>query len=255
MKKDYMTQISKWAKWILPQQEAEDVIADYHDIINIPPRSEEELIRDLGKPLDVVKVVAQPGQYGLWLVIFSALAACVIVPIIMAYNTVCWNRNISPASYMVFLCLGVGLSLWYFRQKKAQRGKLPRSIVLLLVFLLIGIVGVWFFARLVLTESWEMLNLIVPTPGTVEVIHLLLRLSILAMALTALFGLIKARLENRRWCAVYVLGLSGVLLGVSFWLLLRSLDLDAGPGWQTPFLLKYAFITILGLIGTGVALC
>lgn len=253
MGKDYMTQLSKWARWMLPRQEAENVIADYHDIIGSPSRPKEELIQNLGKPWRVVKGAAQPKQYHIWLAVFSVLAVCVIFPIVMAYHEVYWDQMIMPV-YMMFLFLGVGLSLWNFRQDRAQKGKLPRGIVLLLALLLIGMVGVWFLAGLVLTESWEMLNLLVPTPTAAQMLRLLLFLSILAMALITLCGLVKARLEDHRWRAVYILGLCGVLLGLSFSLLLRSLDLSAGPGWQTPILLKYAFITMLGLIGSGVAL-
>lgn len=251
MKKDYMTQLSKWARWMLPRQEAEDVIASYHDILGA--QSGEEQIRSLGKPRSVVKAAAQPGQYRIWLAVFSVLAVCVIAPIVMAYHEVYWDRTIMPA-FMLFLFLGVGLSLWNFRQKSAQKGTLPRGIVLLSALLLIGMAGVWFLAALVLTESWGMLNLLVPTPTAAQGLRLLLCLGILAMALITLCGLVKARLEDHRWRAVYILGLSGVLLGLSFWLLLRSLNLDAAPGWQAPILLKYVFITMLGLIGSGVAL-
>ena len=254
MKRNYMTQLSKWARWMLPRQEAEDVIADYRDITGISPRSKEELIRDLGKPWSVVKAAAQPKQYHIWLVVFSILAVCVIFPIIMSYNEFYWNPIITPA-YMLFLCLGVGLSLRNFRQNSERQGKLPKSIVLLLVILLIGIAGVWFLAGLVLTESWELLNWLAPTIGRAEFIHLLLRLGIFVMAAAALCGLVNARVDECRWCAVYILGLCGVILGLSLHLLLRRMDLEGGLGWQTSLWIRYSFITILGLIGTGVALC
>ena len=203
MRRDYMTQLSKWARWMLPWQEAEDVIADYHDITGIPPRSTEELIQELGKPQNAVKAAAQPRQYRIWLAVFSTLAACVIFPIAMSYNVIYWNPIITPA-YMLFLCLGAGLSLRNFRLNSEKRGKLPKGIILLLAILLIGIAGVWVLGGLVLTESWELLNLIVPTINKAQMVHLLLRLSILAMALIALCGLVKARLDDRRWCAVYI---------------------------------------------------
>lgn len=251
MKKDYMTRLSKWARWMMPRQEAEDVISSYQNILGA--QSEEEGTRSLGKPRCVAKAAAQPRQYRIWLAVFSALAVCVLVPIVMAYHEVYWDRMILPA-FMLFLFLGVGLSLWNFRQSSVQKETLPKGIILLSALLLIGMAGAWFLSALVLTESWEMLNLLVPTPAAAQVLRLLLFLSILAMALITLCGLVKARLEDHRWRAVYILGLSGVLLGLSFSLLLRSLSLDVEPGWQTPILLKYVFITMLGLIGSGVAL-
>ncbi len=254
MKKDYLSQLSRWARWMLPRQEAEDVIADYCDIVGVPLRSEDELIRDLGRPRNVVKAVTQPRQYRAWLFAFGTLAVCVAFPAVMAYKSVYWGPVLNPA-YMIFLCIGVGLSLGSFRRDRVGKETLIRGLLLPLALLLMGIGGVWFLAGLMLTESWELLNVIVPTADAAQGMHVLLCLGILAMALIALYGLVRARLEGRRWCAVYILGLSGVLLGLSFWLFLRSTVLTAGPGWQTPILLRYAFITILGLIGTGAALC
>ena len=46
MKKDYMTRLERAARWRLPPQEAEDVIADYREMVGDPPRPEEELLRD-----------------------------------------------------------------------------------------------------------------------------------------------------------------------------------------------------------------
>jgi len=47
VKKDYMARLEQAARWRLPREEAEDVIADYRDIVGSPPRSEEELHREV----------------------------------------------------------------------------------------------------------------------------------------------------------------------------------------------------------------
>ena len=47
MKKDYMTRLERAVRWRLPPQEAEDVIADYREIVGNPPRSEEELLKSM----------------------------------------------------------------------------------------------------------------------------------------------------------------------------------------------------------------
>ena len=39
MKKDYMTRLERAARWRLSREEAEDVIADYRDIVGMTPRS------------------------------------------------------------------------------------------------------------------------------------------------------------------------------------------------------------------------
>ena len=43
-----MARLEQAARWRLPPEEAEDVIADYRDIVGSPPRSEEELRREVG---------------------------------------------------------------------------------------------------------------------------------------------------------------------------------------------------------------
>lgn len=60
----------------------------------------------------------------------------------------------------------------------------------------------------------------------------------------------------RRWLAVYVLGLTVMVLGVAVLALLSSMNLDVtAPGWWMPVLPEYLVITGLGLVGTGVSLC
>ena len=65
MKKDYMTRLERWARWMLPRQEAEDVIADYRDIV-----ADEELFRELDTPQNVIKPLVQKRPYYAWLAAF-----------------------------------------------------------------------------------------------------------------------------------------------------------------------------------------
>ena len=71
-----------------------------------------------------------------------------------------------------------------------------------------------------------------------------------------MFALVKARMTNRRWQAVYILALAGCILGLSIYALWTSMDISfSDTGWQTPILLRYITITLLGFVGTGVSLC
>ena len=55
------------------------MIADYRDIVGSPPRSEEELHREVGDPEQVVRLLVQPPKaYYAWLAVFAALAACLL---------------------------------------------------------------------------------------------------------------------------------------------------------------------------------
>ena len=62
MKSNYMTRLERWARWMLPRQEAEDVLSDYRDIVADP-----ELAQDLGKPRAVIWALADRKSYYTWL--------------------------------------------------------------------------------------------------------------------------------------------------------------------------------------------
>ena len=63
MRGDYLAKLSQAARWYLPQAEAAEVVEDYRDLIQQEPRSEEELLRDLGSPWSAARQLAQPGAY------------------------------------------------------------------------------------------------------------------------------------------------------------------------------------------------
>ena len=80
MKKSYIVRLERWARWMLPRQEAEDVIADYRDIVGSPPRPQEELVQDLGRPRDVVRQLTTRRAYRTWLAVFAVMSVCILVP-------------------------------------------------------------------------------------------------------------------------------------------------------------------------------
>lgn len=253
MRWDYLSRLSLAARWYLPPAEAAEVLEDYREIVE--GRSEEELRRDLGTPRAAMKQLAQPKAYRRWLAVFAVLAACVLVPMVMAHNDVYWSPLIRPACALAF-CLGTGLSLLWFRRNGRRKDRMPKGIGVLLALILLGMAWVWLWAGLVLTESWTLLNTIAAYVIEPRTISWYLALEILAMGAVSLFGLVKARLGDCRWRAVYVLGLGGTILTISFYLLLTSMNFDGfTPGWQTPYMIRYMVITLTGLLVTGVSLC
>ena len=252
MRRDYFSRLSRAVRWYLPPAEAAEVLEDYREIVK--GRSEEELRQEVGAPRETARRLAQPKAYKRWLAVFWTLAACLALPMVMAGWDVYWSPVID-AAYMLFLLLGFALSLHCFRRDGNRGGGLPGGLVPLLALLLLGMAGVWSLAGLVLTESWELLHWVIWTLCGGRPIYLLLRLGILAMALAALYALGKSRIDDGRWCAAYILGLSGVILGLSFYLLLSSMNFDGFvPGWWRPCLIQYTVVTLLGLLGTGLSL-
>ncbi len=256
MRRDYFARLSRAARWYLPPAEAAEVLEDYREIVE--GRSEEELRRDVGTPKDAVGQLAQLKAYQKWLTVFAVMTVCAGLPAaapvlerLFFWNLVYRVSAIAP----VLLLAGTALALLWFRREGNRAGRLPKAIPVLLGLFLLGMVWVWFLAALILSENWEMWGVLASVIRP-QLVHLELVTQSLLMGAAGIFGLIKARLYDRRWRAVYVLGLAGAVLTMSLWAVLSSLALDvSSPGWQTPILVRYAVITLLGLAGAGAALC
>lgn len=263
MKRDYLSRLARAARWYLPPAEAAEVLEDYRDIAG--DRSEEELRRNLGTPWTVARQLTQLKAYCRWLAVFAVLAVCAGLPAVMVFLAElsnafswCWNVGQNAVFFTwVFFAVGMGLSLLWFRRngRREAGGTVFRRVLPRLALILAGMAWLWFIAWLVLAERWELLNSLF-SAGRIPSLHLSIGVDVFAMGLMGLFGLIRVRLGDRRWGAVYVLGLAGVILGLSVWAFFTSMNFGGFvPGWQTPFVMRYAFITFVGLVGTGVSLC
>lgn len=272
MKKDYMAQLERWARWYLPRTEAGDVIADYRDIIGNPPRSDEELLRDLGKPRNAVKPLAQPKQYCAWLAVFTVMAACLLLPasgpLPLGAHRLYYSLFFSPW-FWLFLLVGIILPLTWFRpQKGEKKTPLPRSILIILAVLLVFTGFLWWvFYQLTLIPDTVLLNPIFQLPPDVwipmggylaggNMVPILLAWSAVPLAVVGITGLVKARVRDRRWRAVYVLSLSALLLALRVESCLSRMDPSAALESQFAEAMAIMIeITAAGLLGTGVALC
>lgn len=274
MKKPYLTQLEGWAHWMLPRPEAEDVLADYRDIVGDPPRSGGELLRDLGKPRDVIRPLAQNKPYYTWLAVFAVLAACLLIPAISPlpgglYPV--WFTLFDPGGFLIpgvplflyFLAGGIAVSLIWFRPRRGEpKAPLPRPIPVLLAAELVLLAAVWWLSwQLTLypdgiftEQSFWLPSLIYVGPCTESssIFMVLLEWASPIIAILGTVALVKARTRNRRWRAVYVLSLS--LLMLDFCVLNTLTSMDWSVDWAFP--LQYSVeITAIGLIGTGVSLC
>lgn len=259
MKKDYLSSLSRAARWCLPPAEAAEVVEDYRDLIQQESRSEEALRRDLGTPKDAVGQLVQVKAYHRWLAVFAALAVCALFPAVgpilsrlFWWSEFFWFVQLDWA----YLAAGGVLSFIWFQRNGRKAGALPRGIFSAMLVPLVGMVWSWYIALSALYWQTELYEFLTKNPMLGPHIYLSLLCGGFIMGLAGLFGLIRARMGDRRWRAVYVLGLGGAVLSMSVWALLSSMDLSfSDTGWQTPILLRYIAITVLGLVGTGVSLC
>lgn len=267
MKRDYLSRLSRAARWYLPAAEASEVLEDYRELIEQEPRSEEELFREVGTPRDAVGRLVQIRAYRKWLAVFAFLAVCVLLPaadvilsvlseeLLRRFQIWFVTGGIARTSWYAewMFPLGTMLGLVWFQRSGRKERALPKGIVPLLLVLLLGMGWVSFLAWVIFTEQWDVLNSLFS--GRAWPVWLTLGADAFAAGLLGMLGLVKARLADRRWRAVYVLGLTGAVLCVFLWKMFSSMSLDFSPGWQTPLVARYVFIAVLGLIGTGVSLC
>lgn len=271
MKKDYMTRLEGWARWMLPPSEAEDVIADYRDIV-----ADSELCRDLGKPREVIAPLAEKKAYCIWLAVFALLAACALLPglsplpgMAELWIFLCNNRIFDVHLGDILPLAGMAAALVWFRWKGQKLKRLPRAVPILLAVAAVWSAGVlavdwlWLNDPMGFAEMWgEMEPLIAIGPmgysvyRSVYLLNLALEWGGFAMALLAVFALVRARTGDRRWIAVYMLALTAVLLSWQTLSFMHNMSLDGiGPDWwMADFQLWVAWAAV-GAVGTGAALC
>lgn len=245
MKKDYFSRLRLAARWQLEHSEAEDVLSDYQDLVR--SRSEEELLRDFGPPSKVIQLVRQPGPYNLWMVVFVVLT--VLLPLSSPFHL----KAMVPALLLAFV--------WFQLRGTRENGeRLPRGFIPVMSVQAVLFLFVWVLIYCSMnTEiiSW-LANL--EHPGRVgPFFYHCLCVIRGGSFLLGLYGLVSARLGDRRWRAVYIFALLTITLAGALIAVLRNMDLGGFLGSMIkgflPELWNCLFITGIGLAGTGVSLC
>ena len=277
MKKDYMTRLERAARWRLPPREADDVVADYREMVGDPPRPEEELLQDLGKPRDAIKPLTPKWPYRIWLAVFAFLSLCILSFGISVYNWRLFLIYFDDYIYgtrdllsRIVTVLGTVIAMMWFHQQGRKEARLPKAIPLLLAFLLACCGGImlycWAFSRdfYGFLDAWgTMPALLGPNSGEPISVSFYLPQDFmiygsLILSLAAVFWLVKARTGDRRWAAVYILALTFILAALNVVAVIHSMDLTPPTTFEDVFrqmLFQSAGITVAGLIFAGVSLC
>ena len=259
----YLKKFSRAVRWRLPPQESEEAIADYRELIFQEERDETKLVEELGDPVQAAHLLTDVKTYRRWLAVFAVLAFGLFLLVKWAWTAMIPFRfyEIRAWWYPVWvMAVGLLLSLYWFRRHGQKNGPMSRRLALALgaVFLLGAGSMAW---------SWY-----VTSPGFLEFYRqtypdsipwqVILQRELLveggmACAVTALAGLVLAKCYDRRWLALYTLGVTvAAMFGFVEFCMVR-MDISAG---EPELFRAYVFARILpvgavGLIGTGVALC
>ncbi len=251
-KQTYFRRFSNSVRWRLSEQEAREVLADYEEILAEKPEElDEATLCGLGEPSHAAAVLTNQSVYRRWMVAFSAMAFCILMSWWLLFRGGFYHE---PTLFVcVAFLLGVGLALYWFRfQRGRERQKCPKELwVWLGVLLALATVSGLVLGGLAL-ELWEML----PDRMYGITARLALCISGSVAMVAGMRGLIKARLSNHRWSALYILALVVLLESVSVLALLTGIDTSTVvPNWWVPYVMQWVAIAGAGLLATGVSLC
>ena len=255
-KEKYLSKFSRAARWRLPPQEAEEAISDYRELLFQTERDESKLVEELGEPIQAAHLLTDVKSYRRWLAVFG-----ILVFGLFQCARWCWTGRSSflgafgKSSFWFpvwVMMVGLALSLFWFRRHGRKTGPVPVRVLLVLAAELAVGAGMMACAYCVLTPS------VVPlvTEWQAALFIGLFSYGGTAFAFIALVVLILARCRDRRWLALYALSVTVAALCVivTFWL--RRMDLIFGIDefrfYMVPRMIP---VGIVGLLGTGVALC
>lgn len=245
MKKDYFSRLRIAARWQLEHSEAEDVLSDYQDLVH--SRSEEELLRDFGPPSQVIQLVRQPGPYNLWMVVFVVLTALLLL---------------SSKLQLVAAVPALLLAFFWFqlRGTRENGGRLPRGFIPVMSVQAVLFLFVWVLIYFSLNTEVLVWLASLHYPSMVgQLFYRFLCVIRGGSFLLGLYGLVSARLGDRRWRAVYIFALLTITLAGALIAVLSNMDLGGFLGSMIkgflPEFWNCLLITVIGLAGTGVSLC
>ncbi len=273
MKKTYLARLERWARWMLPRAEAEDVIADYRDIAADP-----EMLRGLDKPRNVIRPLTQKKPYYTWLAAFAVMAVCILAVgfsgtfIGYPFWMLLFDGGRGGPCYVPQVAaLGAITALVWFRLCGRKEGRLSRAVPVLLGVCLLCIAGVLLFCWAcsrdfeAFTNAWGTMtawigpNKDLPISRSFYLPRMAMCYGSPILALIGAYSLIKARMGDRRWAAVYVLALTAIT--ISLLVVYRTGYMDVTDTNTTveelsrQMLFRYSGIAAIGLVGTGVSLC
>lgn len=266
-REQYLKKFSRAARWRLPPQESEEAIADYREMIFGEERDESKLVEELGEPVQAAHLLTDVKTYRRWLKIFAVLAFGLFLLAKWAWTGIpfihfsSWDWGMFGEGWrgIAVLAVGLALSLYWFRRHGQKNGPLSKRLVLALAVVLIAgcrvMYGIWDVTGALIYEQVSV-NTWQYRQQVYLVITAMMYVGTLS-ALAAFAGLVLAKCYDRRWLALYILGVTvAAMIGfVTFNFKGINLDYPTADMIRSYLFARLIPIGAVGLIGTGVALC
>ena len=247
----YLRVFSREVRWRLPRPEADEVLADYEDMLSQRAQGRGDLLlQEFGDPRLAARLLTDSKSYRYWLAGFTMMLACLLVLWLMLLRV----NVFRPSAEVILVFWGIGLAssfLWFHRPRKEQeRSPLPKGLRLTLL----GLAGVCVIASLILTGLLVQFWTSLPLSSYGPLAHGAMELTGGIAAAAGIFGLVKARMSERRWQAVYGAALLILAECALVMTILTSLS-SLTPGWWVSGAIIMGITAFAGFAGIGVSLC
>lgn len=243
-KKTYLSQFSKLMRWRFPTEEAEDIISDYAELLNAQPEDSQALMKNLGSPFAAATQLKPSKEYYRWLAVFLLLALCSVYFFFGIFNR--W-RDFHTFNLVLF-CLSITLAVFW---KQTLSPKKENYSCHGLSSALIGLLALVITVNIII---WKTLwSVAVPVERAIVIyracIYIVSGISVISMFV----GLIKCRIQNRRWLALTILSLTALFVCLLWMMILTTLS---DPDELLPFILRNMIPpSIIGAVGVIWSLC
>lgn len=250
-KEAYIRKFTYLVRWKLDAAEADSVLDDYMEIFSHFPIRDRSLTQAFGTPSQAIRLLVDQKSYFRWLATFCIMVSCSLVPEAMLLRTSFYSYPSIPM-YGILLLGVIASALVFHRRHRARTMSCPKGLLPVLV----GLVLLVTFSTLILyglaSGRWIFLN--IGAYGSVA--RATLQLTGTASVVLGVGGLIQARITDHRWCALYILGLTVLIICVLIMAILCSMTLDTTQSdWWVPYAVRIAIVGGIGVVCTGLMLC
>lgn len=252
--KSFFTQLNLALHWYLPQLEADEVREDYRDMQRQAAEAGEVFPPKEDNPLKIARNLSDRREYRRWLLAFGVMLACPLAvgAYLVNYYFPLFDWQNSVFFTQMFFWLGLLAALHWNRHSRRRLPALPRpprlsaGCAALAVFNLVS---------LGLAISWTVYIMLVPDyynmwiNGTI--MNTYIALVCLPNILYCLAAVLRCRLENRRWLALYVVGIT-LLLGAMLYLdYLHTMVIEYDLRYEAIDRLKSFILPLLGSLAVN----
>ncbi len=250
----YLKKFSHALHWRLPKSEADDILADYNELLSQHLKDDQDFPAEkMGDPVQAARMLSNSKAYHRWLAVFGVLALCLLVCEFLLLRSR-FSSLSGTITHILYMVGGAAAFGWFFpRRRESRRSPFPKGLLPAVLGMLVLSAAVGAIVFFCLTKTtWAL----IPAALHGRVVQWVLWLIGTGSALLAAFGLIQARLSDRRWCSLYIMGLTLLTECVLVLMLLTSMSLDTSSfHWWMPYLLDFSLTGGIGLAAAGVSLC